>query len=552
MLRVFLLLTTFVQLAIANDHLRTNNKFPVISVIGNRFVDPNGYQFHIKGIAYQKLREKNDGFKEEDGFGFIDPLANPVTCLRDLEYLEKLNVNTVRVYQIDTSKNHDSCMNAFAEKGIYVLVDLPQPKASINRNSPYWDIDLYDRYISVVDSMSKYDNILGFVAGNEVTNSVINVDASPFVKAAIRDTKSYIRSKNYREIPVGYASTDDSQIRTDLANYFVCGDEMSKADFFALNMYEWCGYSSYTTSGYRERTLEFSEYPVPAFFGEFGCNLVTPRPFTEIESIYGLTMSKVWSGGIAYEYFQHENNYGVVKENKDGSVTPLEDFDTLSLRFAANQAPKIKVKEKSFNTTLSLEKKCIRTDIWKASSILPPTPDRGKCECLQSTLSCITSPFEIYHEEGLFNEICSKVDCQDVLADGLSGIYGPFSDCSMNQKTSYALNKHFMDHQQDEKVCNFTERAIVVRGNDNFDIKSIILEDGRTCETALNVTKIPDKKGSRKSAKGKKNRGSGYGKERGNNTSSLSSGSTKAESFVSAWKELIPLGIILILMKLLL
>jgi 1,3-beta-glucanosyltransferase GAS1 len=52
---------------------------------------------------------------------FIDPLANGAACQRDLPYLKQLGVNTIRVYSVDASKNHDTCMQAFSGAGIYAM-----------------------------------------------------------------------------------------------------------------------------------------------------------------------------------------------------------------------------------------------------------------------------------------------------------------------------------------------------------------------------------------------------------------------------------------------
>lgn len=193
--------------------------------------------------------------------------------------------------------------------GIYVISDLGEPANSINRDTPEWNAAVYARYTAVVDNLAQYTNVLGFFAGNEVSNAPNNTVASAFVKAAVRDMKKYIAQKKYRPMGVGYATNDD-ETRTNLANYFNCGPASDSIDFWGYNIYSWCGDSSYEDSKYEERTKEFSSYNVPAFFAEYGCNVVKPRQFDEVEALYGPDMSKVWSGGIVYMYFQEANKYG--------------------------------------------------------------------------------------------------------------------------------------------------------------------------------------------------------------------------------------------------
>lgn len=201
-------------------------------------------------------------------------------------------------------------MAQLAAAGIYVVADLSAPGDSIDRSAPAWNDVLYSRYTAVVDNLQKYNNVLGFFAGNEVSNNASNTDASAFVKAAIRDTKAYIASSGYRSIGVGYATNDDADIRVNLADYFDCGSPASALDFWGYNIYSWCGNSSYTESGYDVRTQEFESYNVPVFFAEYGCNEVQPRRFTEVQALYGNQMNQVWSGGIVYMYFEEANNYG--------------------------------------------------------------------------------------------------------------------------------------------------------------------------------------------------------------------------------------------------
>lgn len=206
-------------------------------------------------------------------------------------------------------------MSALDDAGIYVIADLSVPGQAINRDTPAWTTDLYARYTGVIDNLAQYPNTLGFFAGNEVTNNKTNSNAAAFVKAAVRDTKAYITSKAYgRWIGVGYATNDDAETRDLLASYFNCGEATESVDYWGYNIYEWCGKSTFEESGYKERTDAFKDYSVPAFFSEYGCNNpggADSRIFQDTPVLYSDQMNKVWTGGIVYEYFQEQNDYGM-------------------------------------------------------------------------------------------------------------------------------------------------------------------------------------------------------------------------------------------------
>ncbi|ODV59404.1 1,3-beta-glucanosyltransferase, partial [Ascoidea rubescens DSM 1968] len=422
---------------------------PPIEIKGNKFFySNNGSQFFIKGIAYQQ----SSASQVLDSTKYLDPLSDEKKCFRDIKYLKELSMNLIRVYSINPKLNHDVCMNALADAGIYVLVDLSEPDVSINRKAPSWDVQLYDRYKSVIDALAKYNNVFGFFAGNEVTSDPNNAHASPFVKAAIRDAKSYISSKNYRKIPVGYSSNDDSETRDNLANYFICGNKKHAADFYGINMYEWCGYSSFFSSGYSERTVEFQDYPVPIFFSEYGCNVERPRPFTEVEAIYSPLMSNVWSGGIVYMYFEEENKYGVVKVDESENVKKLDDF-----RYLRDQMSKINPKGtnvKDYVIQETRERTCpVKTANWEADGKLPPTPDSFMCECLESSLSCIVTSNSNLQYKKLYEFLCGEVDCSSITADGKTGEYGYYSSCNNKQKLSLMFDEYYTKESENPKAC---------------------------------------------------------------------------------------------------
>ncbi|KAK7521604.1 putative 1,3-beta-glucanosyltransferase [Phyllosticta citriasiana] len=432
---------------------------PPVVIKGNKFFySNNGTQFYIRGVAYQQ---------EYSGSGspannYKDPLISKSQCERDVPYLSKLRTNTIRVYAINPEENHDDCMQLLQEAGIYVVADLSSPGQSIDRNDPAWNTDLFDRYKAVIDAMAQYNNTLGFFAGNEVSNQANNTDASAYVKAAVRDSKSYIREKGYRDIGVGYATNDDSDIRENMASYFNCGSDNSETiDFWGYNIYSWCGDSSFTKSGYDVRTEEFANYSVPVFFAEYGCNAVTPRTFTDTPVLFGDKMNEVWSGGIVYMYFQEDNDYGLVTVDGN-SVSTLSDFSYYSKQIAT--VSPTGVNSASFTPTNTANQACPTVGkSWGAkSSPLPPTPNDDLCECMYKSLSCVTSPDVDSSDYGeLFGTVCGLNDkaCEGIATNATTGVYGAYSVCNTTYQLAYVLNRYYELGNSESSACAFSGSA---------------------------------------------------------------------------------------------
>jgi fructose-1,6-bisphosphatase/sedoheptulose 1,7-bisphosphatase-like protein len=77
----------------------------------------------------------------------------------------------------------------------YASIDLSLPvNGSIDRVSPSWSSNILDLYIGTIDAFSKYDNVLAYNVGNEVTIAPdgSDSDVAAYVKAAARDTKAYL------------------------------------------------------------------------------------------------------------------------------------------------------------------------------------------------------------------------------------------------------------------------------------------------------------------------------------------------------------------------
>ena len=168
-----------------------------ISVKGNAFFKGDE-RFYIRGVDYQP-----------GGSGDLaDPIADTDGCKRDVEKFKSLGLNTIRVYSVDNSKDHDECMNALADAGIYLVLDVNTPKYSINRKEPKQSYnDVYLQYIfATVEMFAKYKNTLAFFSGNEVVNDDKSSSTAPYVKAVTRDIRQYLRERDLRTVPVGYSA----------------------------------------------------------------------------------------------------------------------------------------------------------------------------------------------------------------------------------------------------------------------------------------------------------------------------------------------------------
>jgi hypothetical protein len=429
---------------------------PIVVKGSKFFYGGNGTQFFIKGVAYQQEYSTNGSASTTSKYK--DPLADAERCRQDIPLMAAANTNTIRVYAVDPTLDHQICMDLLQEHGIYVVADLSEPGLSINRDSPTWNDALFERYASVVDFFAPYSNTIGFFAGNEVTNNATNTNASAFVKAAVRDTKAYIKSKNYRQMYVGYATNDDAEIREDMSAYFNCGDPEEAIDFWGYNIYSWCGDSSFKESGFDKHVKDYAGYSVPTFFAEYGCNVVQPRVFTEVGAIFGDEMTPVFSGGILYMWFQEANNYGLA-EVQAGSAEPslLPDYTAYSSQMAQINPTGVNMADYS-PTNTALACPTVVEGQWEAaSSPLPPPVNVQLCKCMVDSLSCIVGANVDEEDYGeLFGSVCGLGDsCDGIAADAANGTYGAYSVCNPQEQLSFAFNRYYLSQNRASDACNF-------------------------------------------------------------------------------------------------
>ena len=120
----------------------------------------------VLGVAYQRSP--------------FDPFVDPTQCQLDAALMKTLGVNTIRgtpvllkslltqAYHVDPNGDHDGCMQAFSDAGIYLFLDVDTFDTMINQTSPSWPAYSYTAFTKVIDAFGKYDNVAGFFISNEV------------------------------------------------------------------------------------------------------------------------------------------------------------------------------------------------------------------------------------------------------------------------------------------------------------------------------------------------------------------------------------------------
>lgn len=136
-----------------------------------------------------------------------------------------------------------------------------------------------------------------------------------------------------------------------------------------------CGDSTYETSGYIFLQQNASEYNIPIFFSETGCNVGTARTFDDQAAIFGDKMVDTWSGAIIYEWIQEINDYGLVDYSLDQSSPAA--IDGADAAFGRNGAPQPKSPdfENLSKHWATLTPTGVHADDYKPSLPAPACPD---------------------------------------------------------------------------------------------------------------------------------------------------------------------------------
>ncbi|GMF56662.1 unnamed protein product [Phytophthora fragariaefolia] len=322
-----------------------------VTIKGYRMFDAKtGASVAIKGIDYYP--RPNAGERNENNVDFFTDDQAKIWG-PDIEYLAATGANAVRLYAVDPSKSHDAFMCALRAKGMYALIDLAascKDCAITKEQYPNcYTSGLKSRGEQIILAFAKYDNVLGFSAGNEINNEVPD-DASinaPCQKKFIRDMRSFIAGcKSIRKIPVGVVVADPDSTKNNReinAIYYNCRsdktDEYENAEWYGINAYQYCDNTAtkITDGGaasFKQLQTDFLSYgmTIPVMLTEYGClndgfpqvgDYEAQRTWLQAGWLYSSDFRKVFSGGFVFEYSTELQNSAY---SKPASAYPFTSY----------------------------------------------------------------------------------------------------------------------------------------------------------------------------------------------------------------------------------
>ncbi|CAB9521591.1 3-beta-glucanosyltransferase [Seminavis robusta] len=399
------------------------NYAPPAVIKGNKiFVSTTGEYLPIKGINYYPRPNDGDLVLGNSQDFYSEEFRS--SWERDIAHFQNLGINAIRLYAVNPGLNHDGFMCALKAAGIYVIVGLAADceNCAVQWQDPpnCYPLRLQQRGQFIIQQFARYENVLGFSAGNEVSLSAYSDKGNlPCQKKFIRDMRAFIQqcaaSSGMRHIPVGVIFADhDREIK---AQYYNCRsdpqDDLEEAEFLGINSYLHCDGSATDIDeliGYKTLLAGFQSWglTVPALWTEFGClndsfetigDHQAQRNFLQVDALFSPEYREVFNGGFVFEYstekvysesqapfpftgFGH-GNYGVgyfSPENCNGIDIPCEyipkpQFQSLASRYnAVDAAVANEVTLSSFNPPV-LDPPACPTEVPALSQFVWPTDD---------------------------------------------------------------------------------------------------------------------------------------------------------------------------------
>jgi hypothetical protein len=283
-------------------------------------------QFLIKGVTYSPRKPNT---RPGDKESYIDPLGEDwlPELRKDIPFFHQLGINTIFVDHADPTQSPEHALQLLQDEGIYVLLELfTNIHLKDSHRIQAADIDLQRLYspskvrknLAIVSQTAHFPNILSYSISQSDIHSSASTKLAALYRAAVRDTKLFIRKTGARQIPVGANLSFTQQFRLGALQYMTAGSPEERVDFMSFAVYDWVGPSSFVISGYKNLCEAFEPWPVPMFWAEYGTAYHgRARVMDEVECVFSPDMTGVFSGGFLHTFGHTEAKRAETKPSGD-------------------------------------------------------------------------------------------------------------------------------------------------------------------------------------------------------------------------------------------
>ncbi|EGP92185.1 uncharacterized protein MYCGRDRAFT_107396 [Zymoseptoria tritici IPO323] len=231
-------------------------------------------RFLIKGVPYEPRNSSLPGPESR-----INPLSDDwlENLRKDIPFFHRLGINTMFIECADATQSPRQAMQLLQNEGIYVLLKLDtdlvrgdsgQLKAAKINIARMYSPDEVRKNLAIVRQTARFSIVRGY----KISQSKIWTDATTKLaalhRAAVRDTKLFLKKLGLRPIPVGSSMSSDQMYRLNVIRYMTAGSPEERVDFISFGVYDWVGPSSFQMSGYKHLIKAFEAFPVPMFWGD--------------------------------------------------------------------------------------------------------------------------------------------------------------------------------------------------------------------------------------------------------------------------------------------
>ena len=293
------------------------------TIHGNQFFDNTTGQYHpIIGINYYP--RPNSGPLIANNIDFFTEAYRPL-WERDLVRFQELGINTIRIFAVDGSQNHDAFACALRRLGIRLIIGLSAScldcSLTIEAAPACYPAALKQRGQQIVAEFGRYDNVLAFSVSNEIGLQLLGTPEvnAPCAKQFIKDMRMFMAGcgAGMRQVPVGLAVADRD--REPNALYYACEEEgdpdasMATAEWYGINAYQHCDATADPIRGFVNLRRDFEDFDlrVPVVLTEFGCinesfpeedGFEAQRDFRQVSVLFSEEYSRYFAGGCVFEY----------------------------------------------------------------------------------------------------------------------------------------------------------------------------------------------------------------------------------------------------------